>query len=288
MKYISIIAALVFFSACEFDLNNDLGLGEYERELVVNAVITPGLNPSVEITQSSGILENAVFTQITAADVSLISDGRTYIMDLDDDNRFSTELAIIPNRQYELRIALPGQGTIEAIERVPQSIQFETLRIEDTVSISDFGILLSEVDFSFQDPGGVENFYELLIFQVSEEGRVEFLPMRSNNISIENSGAATVIGSGASDFINQALISDRLTDGQLQEMEIQILRAYPNQKVYVFLKSLPSTYYHYLLNLNAADENEDNPFTEQISIPSNIEGALGIFAAYTSVLDSIG
>ena len=271
--------------SCESNVKGDLGLGGYVPKLVVNASLRASVPPTVSLTKSTGILSNdGLYPYVEDASVTLFDGITSYSLTYMGEGNYKASFVPQVGRNYRLEIASPEFSNVLSNTHVPKAIVYQNLSITDSVLVSELGHSISGLNITIEDEQNTPNFYELILYQKSSSDVIFTLPLRSNNLSIENTASSDVVGGNSGNFINKFLISDKLFEGKELFLEAQFLRMYDELPVYVQLKSLDKAYYNYLLTFEKAKDVEGNPFTEPISVTGNIKNGLGIFAGFNMEL----
>jgi hypothetical protein len=79
------------------------------------------------------------------------------------------------------------------------------------------------------------------------------------------------------------VFQDKSINGTVRPIKLSEVMSHQHPK-YIHLHTLSEDYYKYLYSIN---HKPDNAFVDPVSIHSNIENGIGIFAAYNEVVDSV-
>lgn len=273
-----IIALGCLFNACTSDVPGNLGLEDYERQVVVNAGLTPGTPPEIEMVWSKGVLETGDYSRIENATVELIGETGTLELVHTERGKYVANKNIEEGENYRLEIRVDDRE-LTASDWVPELIEIDQLNYQDSVFISTENGIFGLLQLSFKDQPNTANFYELRAYQIVE-GSEWACDLFTNNLSVVNASSTDLI-SDSRDQISSALIEDRLFDGQNFNFEIYVWPNSAGDPIYVHLKSVSPTYFDYLKAIDLSQTNGDSPFVEPVTIPTNISGGLGIFVGYT-------
>ena len=145
-------------------------------------------------------------------------------------------------------------------------------------------------------PSGTANFYHLRLFFEAISGRTQsngfvvneedhLIPLPIEAI-LDNAPNAIF----DSDNIG-LLFSDEAIDGQSIQLkllaQIDELETGMFPKIVGELRTVSENYYKHYTSLALQKESKDRPFAEPVSVFSNIENGLGIFAGYSTYRDSV-
>ena len=260
---------MVLLSACveEVDPKN---LALAEKKVVINSLISPGDDfVKVEVSYSTPILGERLNSQggdsdiIKDAQVKLSDGSQEMILSYDPMSEvytnFDPDILIRPGKQYFLEVTV-GSTTYTAQCRVPEKAADEITATANNL-LDGF-----RMKVSWQDIPNEENYYWV-----------------SGNYSFEDGLSSTL------SFYEEAFKSDANRDGATISADVEEYHTYysngEEQSVSyaeIQLLTTDENLYEYQKAV-AAYDGGDNPFAEPIKVPSNIEGGLGIFAAYLSV-----
>lgn len=308
MKKVSII--FLFFAivttSCK-KIRDDL-LPESNSKLYCQSIINTDSAIRVYVGRTMGILSK---------DPSFINDASVLLY---CNNLFIDSLTNEKNGTYSSNV-LPVSGdsyTIEIIKdsenlrgstTVPGSTPLYVPKIEfptgyDAVNQQYFG----ELTFSIDDDPNVENFYEVIIFTKIYDSHTN-----TYRYSYKNDPAYVIVpdkivqNEGDWDYYPTSIFfSDKLFNGKKQQLAFSIAGGYitPDgiwispfaEDGYILLRSVSREYYLYrkyytrhAYNANIQSDGIQNLlFTgEPLDMYSNIEGGLGVVAAYSSTTSKI-
>jgi len=193
---------------------------------------------------------------------------------------------------YHLSIDYPNYSSLTAIDQVPKPVSLSGIHI-DTMSLSEGNILLTA---NFKEPVGQVNYYHLLLFHEVVSGRTQsngFVENKDVNLEPLPIISIPVNLPNATFDNNQVgiLFSDENIDGQALQLK---LKAVINElemgmfpKIVGELRTVSENYYQYHTSLARQLESKDRPFSEPVSVYTNIENGVGIFAGYSTYRDSV-
>jgi|GEM_PF-2368775 len=297
MNKIIIILVLLTLAACDGPLKYDIGLGDYQGEIVVNAAVNEGEPALVRLSYSKSILDGQAYDLIDDALVFLSEEnGEEQMLMSIGQGKYLGEALIKENTDYQLRVVDREGNIIRGNDTTPSKISFRSIEITDTLyiepayveqSASDIDIttdgedqVISGLKIVFDDEVGILNYYELLVYQQLGD-TIEFLPINSTNLSVENTTTGSVIDASL-EFYSKLLFNDRFFDGEVFTLEAEYRKVDDVAPVVVHLKSMSEFYYSYSLK-REKDIISTEGFGEPVFVPTNIENGRGLFVGYSKV-----
>lgn len=260
VKIVVLIGAFIMMACVEHVDPGKLGLNE--KLIVVNSLISPqsevlevevswsrsvfGLQP--DYGSNEDIISNArVVISNGNNSVTLPYVQAEYLYKLD-----ASQFPIITGQTYALEVMV-GDKTVTATATVPQTVEASGFNI----TAGSNGAQRATV--SWQDLPGEGNFYRVNAFMLNENGQEE----------------ASIF------FDTEEYQSDLSRDGTriTARGETYFFGAVPDfAEAKASLISCDENYYFYHKDYNTFEN--DDPFSEAVQSRSNIEGGVGIFAAY--------
>jgi hypothetical protein len=281
--------------SCENLLIKDLELEDFdfEKQLVLNASLNSSSDSMVVfVSENISILEteqDIIF--IDNAEVDLFFEGQKIAdLKLGDDSRYYHYFgdSIRPVGEYELVINHPTYSEARAITHIPEDVP-----ILDFEYIEDAGfdplqqIETSAVRIKFKDPPG-NNYYSFQVFSdfIYEDTFIQGIDtfIFENEIYIDTSiDDPNVITTQE----NSILLTDELFNDKEYILNIKIVNYNgidPSElKDYLKFKweVLSEDYFNYETSLNKYYQSSDfGLFSEPVTIHTNVENGLGIFAGF--------
>ena len=243
-------------------------------KLVVSGFISPE-NPVIEIsvTKSASLLSNEKNDRITIvpdAEVWLSNGSDSVLIPFDGDKLYTIRnFAIMPGETYTLRAFAPSGFAVKAQCTVPVKINTSlTARIDST-------------EVGPQNPDG---FYRLESKWQDLPGEGDFY--RTHAVEATGTAGSPVITSRETiTFLDEPQVKDQDHDGRTWQIasdalfDFREVRSRGTLKFYdVYLFTTDRAYYEYHNSLYHYRIN--NSFTDPMKLYSNVQGGLGIFAAY--------
>ncbi len=285
LKSVLLLAGVCLLAACEKDVTS-LNLPAIESQLVLYAFISPqDTVVSVRVYESK-----PVFTDRTGGVSDLIPDATVTLSDGQKSVALSLpgnvgqgpgtssyyvmarDFPIEAGKTYMLRVSTPdgrlatAQCTVPAAPPVPE-VRFDPAL--DTTTSGTAGQQVYTGALHWQDPAGEENFYRV----DADVNRV-----RTDNRGVVSDEWGQVLWNDG----KSTTFSDARLDGaqfSSPETTIQVVRGYHGSvTLYAYLLHTDRAYFEYHRTLRA--NTDSNPFAEPVLLYSNVEGGLGVFAAF--------
>jgi hypothetical protein len=289
--YILLIAILLALTACEKEVTN-IKLPQASSKLVVTSFISPQDTmlwvsviesvPAIgKINLSSEDIRNAtVSISDGERSINLLYDiqARTYTADAET-------LPIIPGKTYFLEVTDTKGRKAEASCTVPVTAE-PALEIAIDSANGRYGDYMEYfMLMKWQDTPGEINYYRIFAeISTNQEGGTQY----TWPVSFESDGSG---------YSNIRLYSDNRLDGAKFSSPKGILFHRSNSSqfprfpaittLYSYLLSTDEHYYHYHQSLMNNYNVDGNPFAEPVLLYSNVNGGLGVFAAYNRTTASM-
>lgn len=278
-----LFSALGTLSSCIDDVD-DVNLPEVDPKLVVQSFISPGDSIIVSVMASRPINYNVPVTGgWDSNNFDIVSDATVTIRN----NQTNTDAVISFDQQsgkykigqdvfpilsgvdYSLSVSAPRFKSVAANTRVPEYLPNISPIEFDTLTNNEYGDQTIVVSGRISDIPNQENYYSVMMYQLSTynwDGYTE-----------------TYL-----DFDSKDIVSDRGKDGEEIGFKIEYWNYFSeNRKVHFFIHATDEHYYRFFNSLEKVEDFESNPFAESSILYSNVEGGLGVFASYLSVLELI-
>lgn len=294
---------LIFMGAtCERPL--DVTIDEPDPELVVVSNFTDDKEMMVQVMKSQSLLNPEPITYIEDAIVRLY-EGEDLVQNLElvrdpfyRRSKYSSKnFTAVPNVLYTLSVQAPGFDEIIAKSMIPDIIEIQNLKVSNYVietTPSGVSTYRFSVTIDFEDPEDLANFYHLNLFQrtyqVIVEGQdtsfredvrqsIQFNQVIDNNFILANEGGGV-------------LFDDTPFNGNIVSYTFPLeLIVNSREKVIgdllVELRSVSEDYYRFQRSLSQQQKNPGAPFAEPVILYNNVMNGQGIFAGYSSSIDSI-
>lgn len=263
-----VVGGIAFFLAGCIDEVDPKGLVDSETMIVVNGVLSPQSEFfTVDVSESEPVFgKRNLGDDLTIRDaVVTLSNGdeeRELELSADEYTIALTELfPIEAGKTYYLKVIAKGK-TLTAECTVPEKAVVSDVKF---IEAGDN----DRVRVRWQDFATVANFYRLAAeIVMTRPGFDGSLEEASSNV----------------DFSPTEFITDNRVDGQLMSFAGDTYLYQDNSwtlaKANVQLVTGDENYYDYFRTLEQYDYYGDDPFSEPFQLNSNIEGGLGLFAAF--------
>lgn len=299
-KYILPLAfiSIFIFHACETtEKIDDFPLRP--SQLVVNCFFSEASSWEFQVSKSLSVLDNAELKLINNATIKLFKDADLIetLTEQDADGWYRSEKNLPEmGREYSIEVSSPDfSNTLLAKELTPQPVSLTNVSV--VISDSLFyehtshdgrryhgGRVEGNFNILFNDPAGIDNFYQLSIFYIDTSYNYndsldydiqrKELSISSDDSSVENEG----------DFSTKLLFNDYVFDGQTYQIKINFneWRARKGRQYHFELISLNRSGYLYRKSIDDYNQARNDPFAEPVQIFCNIENGYGIFSGYST------
>lgn len=292
LNYILSAVCVVSLIGCEQTQSNvsPADLSHMAPKLFVAAFISPqDTILTVKVSESTPLLSTTTLSsgEIPHAAVTLSDGQKTISLLYDSRLRFhrvsARMLPIIAGKDYTLVVKAPDGRRVEATCRVPGAVPLKAVRFDSVTTEAATGKKRYFIQMQWQDVPRETNYYRTMaIFTYTRrnEGTRTFRP-DSSYATFGEGGRITLLPDGSAD--GQTLGSERgyLAASLLDTARsVQFGRVFRSATVRANLFHVDKNYYDYHRYLEVHRATNDNPFTEPVPLPTNIQGGLGCFGAY--------
>lgn len=279
-KYILLFSLAFALNSCEDAFSTTLKIDPpaYEDLLVANLFMS-NIDEFVgaRVSHTVPVLEDLDFEDslIDDATLEVYESGDLFMtLEQDDQNYPNTNYlgelkdSLVEGKTYELRIQHSKYGLLTARQTMPNSVPIENLEITRDAGKSIDGEDVSAIEFKFNDPAGIENFYAVSVAYVDTFTQSIFpVYLESEDPVVQYS------------FNADLLIPDQTFDGKRFTVRVLVPRYDIDNLIedgYLIWKSLTKDYFEYSSSLYRYDEGFGG-FAEPTIVTSNVEGGLGCF-----------
>lgn len=288
---------LLFASSCQRDATNVKLPKDIKSLLIVHSFITPSDTLIAVCVSKSTPIYGAKrswkdYEPLVGATVKMRLAGQNwktfyfeantglYVIDRND-------LPIISGQTYELEVTAKDFETVTASCTVPignvPDPKISQLEYKKEKQPWGDSIVTYSVKTSWQDAPETGNFYRIEKFLVVKSGFIDYDPITGQMDTVyrvaENRGWERYFNKFFDDETrNGSTISStwKFYPMSFGGMTDSVIEA----RGYLLLTD--PQYYRYHINMEKALESDGNPFAEPVILKGNIEGGIGIFAAYLS------
>ena len=300
MKKLLFILLLAWMVGCEMDAKN-VKVPQAQSKLVVTGFISPQDTViQVQVTQSSPIYgatqssSQSIQPNIIDATV-VLSDGVTSVQlhyePTKNDPSFPSKqtgnyvisaanLAVLPGKSYFLTVRTPDGREVKAACTVPLQVNDAITTLLDSSDVANnpnypnpYPRKEYTLTVDWQDTPGEGDYYRIFAEIPLYQSQVPGTGTKSTIYAPINFEQAEEFfkdegNDGGKFIVKSTRFSQSHVPGTTKA----------ERKVNVYLLTTDKNYYQYHRNLS--NNSEDNPFAEPTLVFSNIEGGLGVFAAY--------
>ena len=280
LRCISVFFVVFICWACEVDYS--FGEKDFKPRVVVNALISPQEPFAVRLHWSRSYSAQSGFTPVGEAEIRLYEDNTEVVRcPADPEGTTQTTFRAAAGRSYRLVVSVPGYGELSARTTIPEApaarISFAHQKgwyrhfdmTDLTAGVDAKAIWLRGTERDNNGEKDIYAFYTTSVFVDQVNGANDAYESDEKGSTIdfeyflrvarENLGAAFPLR-----FSVFGDVENRHT--------FQIIAASDTYDRY-----MRSRYKH---ELNTGESAQENPFIEQITVYSNIDNGIGIFAGY--------
>jgi len=276
-----LVTLLLLMGACEKDITSEVKINS-QPMLVVTSFISPqdtGLVVKVSKTRPAVGVVTSNSAKVTDATVSISNGTRAVRLNYDATRDIywteASTLPILPGETYLLTVSTPDGAQVTASCTVPVTEGIAFTKLEHSITTESYegqgDYYRHSFDFQWQDAAGQENYYHALsLLEYFEPGL-----NRNRRLPLDNYG-------------EKVFFSDEKQDGQLfasvgkfQYSSQDVLPSPLYLEAHLSVTDRP--YYLYHESIEKQNQTNGNPFAEPVIIYTNIQGGLGVFAAYNQI-----
>ena len=206
-------------------------------------------------------------------------------------------------KTYGVRVSAEGFEPVTGVDVVPERVPIIGSTFAENVGADEVGPL-AEVRLTFNDPVGETNYYNLRVLQRGFDKKSgQSTGSLSWGFSVISDLQDDFFGADPDDFLGDGEIFEAKEDGvtfsgvffegQQKEIVLQVrggaacgsVSANDGSLVcqtVVELSAVTEAFYRYHRTLQFQNEASENPFAEPVSIMSNMDNGMGIFAGYNT------
>lgn len=302
--FITIILALL---SCEKVL--DIDIPEEEQKIVINGLLSPDSTIRVHLAKSLSVLENTGegSFNLLGAEIKLYEDGK-HIKDLQhiSDGFYQADYRPKPESNYRI-IASHSDLTNNAEAEVAfigapviNSISMET----ELVTEAGWTYEALVMTINFKDNPQKDNYYMIALKtqRIDEydygNGEIEIDTVNEFQYSINSSDIVFGNDSYMENFRFGDFSGRVFSDTYIfqENYPLKIVAGYPydygyesdnKSKYTVYLCSISEDFYKYVLSFHNNSYTAEDPFSEPVTVLTNVQNGLGFVAGITMTSDSI-
>lgn len=270
-QLITLIHLLVFVSGC--NMESDVEVPAVAPKLVVNSYISP----ETDTLFVSVLLSKPLFTitnynewdYVAVADavVEITGGGQQVVLTfLPYEKRFfTTEVNVLPGEEYTLQVRTPEGEQVKARCTVPNKLPPapEDMTVETTPQSYE-----KALRFILSDPAGKGDYYRVSAGIESDIEQPGYpWPKFFSPIGFQQ---------------GEEFVSDASYDGSSFLYKTEWMFNGPSSPIRLYISQTDDHYFKF--HQSIINYQDENPFAEPTPVYSNIEGGLGVFAAFRSIV----
>ncbi len=275
-----VIITAVLSNACDKIINVQIPGGE--KLLVVNATFCPDSIISASLSKSQNILDGSKIAYINNANIYVYNEYELIDTLRNSGNGiFVGHLKPFAEQQYSMKIIVPGYALLQAIDTIPNIVSIQQI---DTSAVINGTSEILNCSINFTDPANEANYYLLRILSayIANPKNIQAQKYTCYDPMITQSGDVydTLAGGNIIGF------DDSQINGRPHSLSVSM--SYPKNKIVYFqLWSISRAFYKYCYTISDNRQNSYGLFSSPVQVIGNINGGLGIMAAYVISTDSI-
>lgn len=298
-RFVFFFSCLFVLSSCEdfFSTTLEIDPPEHKTQMVMHAVITDvDTLFRVSLGKSVGILDNAnrdsfflkggavslyegeqKIGDLDEIEVSLVS---SFVTDYNFQKGFGTTY-VEAGKTYTCKATHPTFGEATSTQTMPTAVPITKSIIRDNNSVNDLGESTTQVEITINDPEGIDNYYELALFTLFENG---------DELAFDNIYVSTLDPNLREGFGGAHLLNDETFDGKEYKILVDFDQYWEDdQPIYAIWRTVTKDYYLYSKSIRQQQDAEDfGFFAEPVSIHNNVTNGLGIFGMRAELIVELG
>jgi|GEM_PF-3248241 len=266
---------LLFFISCEKQL--PIQLPDTAPVLVANCFAKTGNTWRIYLSSSAPTDEfSGQFEVIEDAIVSIFDGSSEILLNHIQDGIYESNAALAADKTYQLKVTHPNYPTLSSDLIVPT--QPSAANIKFTINQDTD----SALEFELDDVPDIDNqyFIEAKAIYITPDG------WESSQLIYFNEDTPLVDFSIIDGSKSRLFFNDQIFQGGNIEFNFDT-NTDNYTDIILTIAHVDDNFYRYNQSVDRQSNNTENPFAEPSPIHSNINGGLGIFAAYHSVTDTI-
>lgn len=293
-----VLFLMVAFSSSTCEREVDLHLPEPPKKLVIYSTFSNYQDIRVQLNSSRFVLDEAPEEFIAGVNVEIFEE-EDFLQQLGfviPGGRlvpyYSTaDLTPEVGKQYVVTASLDGFEPVTAKSSIPSPRPFTELSISDIVieQIDNRINYQYTINLDFEDIDDQEDFYHLKLYQQiythpingGDDEYVSYIQFPFSDDNDANDILANVSG-------GLLLEDDPLNGNYSFRVQHDINPTLESLgKVFIELRTVSRDYYQFFSSVTRQQNSPSGILTEPVFIYNNVDGGHGIFAGYSSVLDSL-
>lgn len=297
---LSIITTVGLFS-CEEPLELEVN---QDARLVVISHFTQDKDLQVYVSKTKSVQDTKDAEFVTDATVMVFAGSKLVeILELvaDGGQPYYKSKNLIPfvGETYTIKVSAPGFTSVTATNSIPATVPIQSVDFSPVFKgqgTNDLSINF-KIAVSFSDPPEIRNYYHLVFYQelqpytIDSEGDTTFSTImtlvRPQRIDLDNASQPLIKHFDNGSFLikDESFNGNKVTFFLNGEYTLNASQYIPG-KFLVELRSVSEAYYNYHLSITRQSNPKNGPLSEGVYVDDNIENGEGIFAGYSTSVNS--
>lgn len=293
----SILILFFLFSSSTCEREVELTLPEPPKRLVIYSTFSDNQKVRVQLSSSRFVLEEAQGEYLPGALMEIFH-GEQFLEKLelqipgDRETPFYSTINFIPivGEKYTVKAFLDGFDPVQAESSIPVSNKLSSFDIQDLIvtTTENRKVYKYKLNLKIDDPEEEKNYYHL---KISQQFFVKLIGSDIENAEIVSYSFSTDFD--ANDILANTSGGLLLEDDALRGNSTFSLEHTINPdierigKVFVELRTVSRDYYLFHSSVTRQRKNPGGLLTEPVFIYNNVENGHGVFAGYSTYMDSL-
>ena len=299
---------LVFLSCWQCTKEVTVPFPSHSPQLVVNALFQPDSLFYVTLGESRSLLDDRFLSPITDATVKLYQDNDSIDVLIWEGEAYRSSAKGIANTPYQLNITYKEQQ-LSAKDLLPSTPQLKNIFYQDSVYFGGEGEYYSQLNLEIKNNLKEKSFYEIVSYLLKEHSKEEAISQMHSVFNDfisplyydEIINDKIVLNESLLENIPESLLfTNTFFSDSIQTLQVNFrpfnssfYSTHSDRPYYLILKfrQVSEHYYRYKRNLYIHLNNQESDIWdgtgEPITVYSNIENGLGIFAGFNEVIDTV-
>ncbi len=293
--FLSFISAPLILSSCVELVSDDFP--DYESTPSLNCILVAGDTLSLQIS----LAEKIASFDLTLLDNGIVQVGEGqsngFSLDNQGNGLYTSGTRVEPDSPYQISVVLDGYPELYASDSVPTPCGISIISQTNTAMLNEDGYYMTGVELEFHDDPMTNDYYEIIIYKRNED---YIFPAPAYNEQNQ-----VLLNEGFEPYTTESLVfSDELIEEEYVYMNLIYgvdynsgsrgdtrYQTIEEHTLIVELRHISEAYYKFKNSVYFYENSRYADFIEGTAtvypIYSNVENGLGIFASYTSSIDSL-
>lgn len=268
---------------------------------VVNSIMVNGSPIEIYVSLATGI-DTSSIPFVDNARITLYEDGEFLeVIPHMINGYYKSNFYAQERSSYSCIVSIPGFEDIYCKDSIPVKLDIEITDHTIRAGLNDEGAYHPSISFTFHDDPVSNDYYEVLIFIIQQGQNYN----RAYPSSSFNESYAFLLNEGFEPYSTRTLLfNDKHIDPDLDELtlnynmgsSISCFRGDCTQRIAEYtavlqLRRVSEEYYNYLKHFYIYEKGRYGEIIEGVisshQLYSNVENGMGIFAAYSTAIDSV-